>query len=89
MSRPTVFLCYCNDDDEWNTRLEKHLRVIDNEIGIWSDRRIRAGDDWFLEIETAITQAQAALILVTADMLTSRFIFTEEAPSNWQEEKAG
>jgi hypothetical protein len=80
MSKPTVFLSYSHLDDDWKTRLEKHLRVLDDEIDVWSDRRIRAGDDWYPEIEAAMAQANAAVLMVTADLLTSKFIRTEEVP---------
>jgi formylglycine-generating enzyme required for sulfatase activity len=80
MSKPTVFLSYSHLDDDWKTRLEKHLQVLDDELDVWSDKRIRAGDDWFPEIESAMDRANAAVLLVTANLLTSKFIRTEELP---------
>jgi hypothetical protein len=46
----------------------------------WDDRKIGAGLDWKPEIERAMDRAAVAVLLVSADFLTSDFIKNEEAP---------
>ncbi len=81
-SPPRVFISYCHQDEAWKDRLVKQLRVLELEerLSLWEDRRIVAGDDWRGEIEEALATADAAVLLVTADFLTSPFIRDEEVP---------
>jgi hypothetical protein len=82
MSGPSVFICYSHQDEKWRQRLQKHLGVLERqgELEVWDDRRIAAGADWRAEIETAIEKARVAVLLVSADFLTSGFINNEEVP---------
>lgn len=49
-------------------------------LSIWEDRRITEGDAWYPEIEEALNEADVAILLISADFLTSRFIRGEEVP---------
>jgi hypothetical protein len=44
------------------------------------DIAIEAGADWKREVEAALKDARAAILLVTADFLASDFIFYNELP---------
>jgi hypothetical protein len=88
MSRPTVFLSYSYRDEDWKTRLERQLRVLDNEIDVWSDRRIGAEDDWLAAIESAIARAQTSGLLVTTDLLMSEFVRAKEVPQILERQQA-
>ena len=46
----------------------------------WSDDRIADGVDWEKEIFEAIDGARVAVLLVTANFLTSDFILQKETP---------
>ena len=82
MSTPTVFISYSHKDEVWKERLSTQLRVLQmqGELDVWDDRRIEAGEDWHPEIETAMAQASVAILMVSADFLTSNFILGEEVP---------
>ena len=82
MSKPTVFISYSHKDEDWKNRIVSHLGVLQQEdlLDIWEDRRIVGGDDWFPEIQKAIDAASVAILLVSADFLTSKFIRSEEVP---------
>jgi tetratricopeptide (TPR) repeat protein len=82
MSSPTVFISYSHKDELWKERLVTQLRVLQMEgvLEVWDDRRIEAGLDWRPEIEQAIERAAVAILLVSADFLTSKFILGEEVP---------
>ena len=48
---------------------------------VWDDQQIEPSDDWFAEIERELNQADVAIMLISADFLTSRFIRAEEIPT--------
>jgi len=81
-SKSTVSIIYSHKDEIWNNRLVNHLEVLQQEdfLDLWDDRRIGAGDHWYQEIQEAIGTASVAILLVSADFLTSKFILNEEIP---------
>jgi tetratricopeptide (TPR) repeat protein len=82
MSGPTVFISYSHQDEAWKNQLVSQLRVLEIEdaLSVWDDRQIAAGGDWHAEIETAMERARAAVLLISADFLTSEFIRGTEVP---------
>ena len=82
MNKPTVFIGYSHKDKSWKSKLVKHLRVLQLEglLDIWDDSHIEAGEDWYQEIQEAIEASSVAILLVSADFLTSKFIRNKEVP---------
>ena len=82
MTKPTVFISYSHKDEKWKDRLVTHLGVLKKEglLDQWDDRRIGAGEDWHQEIKKAMSSAKVAVLLVSADFLSSNFILGEEVP---------
>lgn len=91
MDKPTVFVSYSHQDETWKDKLVTHLGVLVNEdfFTIWDDRCIQTGKKWYPSIKQAIESSSVAILLVSADFLTSRFILGEEIPPilQFQEEK--
>ncbi|MFL6291780.1 MAG: toll/interleukin-1 receptor domain-containing protein [Thermoanaerobaculia bacterium] len=79
-TRPTVFLSYSHQDEDWKDRVVGHLKVLDAELDVWDDRRIAKGDAWLPEIQSAMDRAAVALLLISKDFLTSGFIKGTEVP---------
>ncbi len=79
---PNVFLSYSHSDREYLDRLLVHLKPLERDglIDLWVDSRLRAGDRWKKEIEKALTRANVAILLVSADFLASDFITDNELP---------
>ena len=77
-----VFISYSHKDETWKDRLQTQLAVLEMEglLSVWEDRQIALGDSWYPEIETALNTADVAIMLVSADFLTSKFIRGEEIP---------
>jgi hypothetical protein len=77
---PKIFISYSHKDEEWKDRLLTHLNVLakQNRLEVWDDRRIAAGDEWLPEIEQAINFCHVALLLISANFLTSNFILNEK-----------
>ncbi len=82
MPPPSVFISYSHQDEVWKDRLVKQLVVLQNQglLQTWTDRDIGAGDEWFEEIRNAMNAARVAVVLISADSLTSKFILHTEVP---------
>jgi len=82
MPKPSVFLSYSHQDEDWKNRLRTQLRVLE-QVGtfvVWDDRRIDAGDTWYDAIRVAMDDAEVAVCLISADYLASDFCVKEEIP---------
>ncbi len=82
MSKPLVFISYSHKDEIWMNRVATQLRVSQQEglLDLWHDRLIAGGDDWYEAIMAAIDSGCVAILLVSANSLTSDFIKREEIP---------
>jgi hypothetical protein len=80
--RSDVFVSYSHADSAALARLRTHLRPFEREgrLEVWADTRLRVGDQWRVEIESAMRRAAAAILLVSADFLASDFIANDELP---------
>ena len=77
-----VFISYSHQDEIWKERLHTQLKVLERQglLTVWEDRQIPAGEDWYPAIEQALNSAQVAILLISADFLSSNFILGEEVP---------
>ncbi len=81
MSVSRVFVSYSHKDKRYLDRMMVHLSpLIRDGLDVWSDRDIKAGDKWQENIETALDEADAAILLISADFLASEFVSTNELP---------
>jgi tetratricopeptide (TPR) repeat protein len=88
MDKPTIFISYSHKDEHWKDKLNTQLGVFtrkdplaaDDILTTWDDRRIDPGEDWPRKIQEAIDAAGIAVLLISANFLTSDFIMREEVP---------
>jgi tetratricopeptide (TPR) repeat protein len=78
----TVFISYSHKDEDWKDRLITHLGVLEeqNLLRTWNDRDLRAGELWLEGIQNEIDDARVAVLLISANSLTSKFICNQEVP---------
>lgn len=83
MAQPLIFVSYSHKDEHEKDMLLSHLGVLQTSglIYTWSDSRVRAGEDWQSQIDEAMATARVAVLLITANFLTSDFIRLREIPT--------
>ena len=91
MTRTRLFVSYCHEDRDWLRRFSTHVAVLKRKglVDLWSDERIEGGADWAGEIESALTAASVAVLLVSPGFLASKFIWESEMPRIVAHNKAG
>ncbi len=77
--QPTVFISYSHKDEAEKEKLISHLGVLQSDglIDVWVDDRLDPGSDWAADIDQAINRARVAILLITANFLTSDILQTE------------
>lgn len=78
--RNQVFVSYSHADSDHLQRLKVHLRPLERQslVDVWSDTKIKAGQQWRKEIESALERAAVAILLISADFLASDFVADNE-----------
>lgn len=82
-ARAIVFVSYSHTDEAEKEALMTHLRVLQNGaelVEVWSDDTIGGGEAWEAAIGKALERARVAVLLITANFLTSEFILSTEVP---------
>lgn len=86
---PRIFICYAHTDNEspdpskrWLDRLLKYLRPLERRglLKAWSDQDIELGSDWNQSIQDTLEQVWAAVLLVSQDLMGSKYIYESEVP---------
>jgi len=91
---PLLFISYSRADiyeTNWMDRLKMYLAPYrrSGQVDVWEDSRIEAGANWRQEIDEALDQAQAAILLVGPGFLASEFVMEQEVPALLAKVEAG
>lgn len=88
--KPSIFGSYSHKDRRFVDGVRLHLKPLerDNALEFWDDSKIKAGEKWRDEIQSAIGRASAAILFISANFLASDFIHTDEIPPLLAEAKA-
>jgi hypothetical protein len=76
-----IFVCYSHQDEAWRKRFEKISKPLARaeKMKFWSDRDIEAGD-WERQIDAAMKEAVASVLMVSDNFLASDYIVQRELP---------
>ena len=75
MARRGLFISYSHADRQWLRELHIQLvPLVRLGLALWDDTQLGPGAQWRREIQRAIAQSRAALLLVSPDFLASEFI---------------
>jgi hypothetical protein len=79
---PTVFVSYSRKDKKYYDLLKPHLDGYVNlgRIRVFTHDALRTGMRWKVETQSAISEAVAAILLVTENYLASEGIMGEQFP---------
>lgn len=79
VARTNVFVSYHHNDIKWIERLQTHLTPLikDGVIHLWDDTRINTELYWRQQIEKDLSNAKAAILLISEDYLASEFLTTQ------------
>lgn len=77
-----IFVSYSHKDKRWLERLRTFLQPFEREaeLWVWSDKEIKIGSNWHADIQKALNEAEAAILLISQDFLASDYIASNELP---------
>lgn len=86
-----VFISYSREDHQWLTNLKTQLALLESQkrLELWYDTKISAGARWKQAIDTMLSMADVAVLLVSAHFLASDFIGRYELPRILQRHAQG
>ena len=76
----TVFISYSHQDSMILEKFKRHTKTLSTQFDFWDDNKIIAGQNWKKEIETALNNAEFAILFISADFFNSDFIEKFELP---------
>jgi len=79
-NRTKIFISYSHKDRRWLHELLPHLNYLEKNklVDLWSDAKIRPGDDWQKAIEEALVSTRVAILLLSIDFLNSPVVVDNE-----------
>ncbi len=82
VKKNTVFISYSHEDQKHLQRLHVHIKPLEKKglVDVWDDTKIKIGDKWSEQIESALSKAAIAILIISADFLASDFIIDNELP---------
>jgi hypothetical protein len=86
-----IFVSYSHRDKRYVDQMLTHLKPLSRGSGavdLWSDTRLKMGDDWREVIRSSIENCDVAILMVSAQFLASDFIINNELKPLYDRHKA-
>ncbi|MFW6046655.1 MAG: leucine-rich repeat domain-containing protein [Candidatus Woesearchaeota archaeon] len=83
INKNKIFISYSHEDKKWLKEVQKHLKTLSfdrNDFEVWDDTKIKSGDNWKEEVETALSASSIAILIISTNFLASDFIQNNELP---------
>src|SRR6185369_11205745 len=89
--KPLVFISYSHADRDWVEKLDPFLRQLElhERLEAWADTDLPTGTDWYEAIGERMSEARAAILVVSQNFLASDFCMLEEVPVLLQASRRG
>src|SRR5947208_1063065 len=87
-----IFISYSHNNADEKDDLLTQLKaacIDEDSFDLWDDRRIEPGALFKVEIKAALHQSGIAILLISDDFLTSKFITEVEVPTALEREISG
>lgn len=87
--KKTIFISYAHEDRKWVDELSKFIKpwLRKKRVRLWDDHQIQSGDKWEEKINTALEEANVAVLIVTKDFFNSNYITNHELPKILEKNK--
>ena len=91
MKKLKVFVSYAHEDAEYKNELDKFLIMLkrNQQIDVWQDNKIIAGQDWNPEIKNALEDADIVIFLLSVDLLNSTYVWDTELATTLERRARG
>jgi hypothetical protein len=91
LAQSKIFISYSHKDAKALEQLQRFIQPLERDglLEYWADTDLEPGDAWQSDIETALASATVAVLLISQDFLTSKFIYHDELPRILTREAAG
>lgn len=86
MKRKKIFVSYSHKDQKWLEKTQPYLNELKDlttgidDIDVWTDKSLKAGEIWEEEITKAMSEARFAILLISDNFFASEFIMKRELP---------
>lgn len=91
MKKVNVFISYAHEDADYKNELDRFMIMLkrNEQINLWQDNMIIAGQDWDPAIKKGLEEADIVIFLLSVDLLNSTYVWDTELATTLERRKKG